>query len=121
MKKVIICLALAVACAPSKSKSSSKTPVAPGADGRIQISVTEKGFEPDRITVKQGQPTTLVFTRKTDETCAKDVVVHVDDQQKIEKALPLNTPVDVAVTFPKAGQLTYACGMDMVTGQIAVQ
>ena len=33
----------------------------------------------------------------------------------------MNQPVEVAVTFPKAGELTYACGMDMIHGTISVQ
>jgi plastocyanin domain-containing protein len=118
MKKSMVVLVLALAACSKPSPASQQTAAS---DGRIQIAVTEKGFEPDKISVKQGVPTTLVFTRKTDQTCAKDVVVHVDDQQQVERPLPLNTPVDVAVTFPKTGQLTYACGMNMVTGQIAVQ
>ena len=68
-----------------------------------------------------GKPVTLVFTRKTDKTCAKEVIVHIDDKQTIEKELPLNQPVEVAVTFPSSGDLTYACGMDMVKGSIHVQ
>ena len=64
---------------------------------------------------------TLVFRRKTDATCAKDVVVHVDETQKIEKALPLDQPVEIVATFPRPGALTYACGMDMVKGHIHVQ
>jgi plastocyanin domain-containing protein len=42
-------------------------------------------------------------------------------KEKIEKTLPLNTPVEVAATFAKAGKLAYACGMDMVHGSITVQ
>lgn len=37
---------------------------------RIEVSVTEKGFEPDQITVKKGEPLLLVFTRKTETAAA---------------------------------------------------
>ena len=43
------------------------------------------------------------------------------DGKKIEKSLPLDAPVEVAATFPKAGKLDYACGMDMIKGTIMVQ
>ena len=33
------------------------------------------------------------------------------------KDLPLNTPVEIAATFPTAGKLGYAC-MDMVRGTV---
>ena len=87
---------------------------------RVAINVTEDGFTPGDVHVPQGKPVTLVFERKTDATCAKEVVLEVGDQ-KIQKELPLNQPVEVAVTFPKAGKLTYACGMDMLKGVILIE
>ncbi len=87
---------------------------------RVEISVTERGFEPDNIAVAAGKPVTLVFLRKTDHTCAKEVVVTLDATTRIKKPLPLATPVEIVATFPKAGKLTYACGMDMISGTITV-
>ncbi len=45
----------------------------------------------------------------------------LDDGKKIERALPLDKPVEIAATFPKAGRLGYACSMDMAKGVIVVQ
>src|SRR5512142_3288988 len=36
---------------------------------RIDIKVTDAGFEPRQIKVKRRQPTTLAFTRTTERTC----------------------------------------------------
>lgn len=94
---------------------------APRQPRRIALAVTEKGFEPDRVVVKKGEPVVLVFTRKVERTCTKEVVIRIDDKQKIETKLPLNTPVELAVTFPKAGELSYACAMGMDKGVISVQ
>lgn len=88
---------------------------------RIEIVVTEKGFEPSRVQVAAAQPVTLVITRKTDRTCAKRVVVQLGDGKKIEQDLPLDKAVEVPVTFVKKGELRYACGMDMISGVILVQ
>lgn len=88
---------------------------------RFEIAVTRSGFEPGTITVPANTPVTLVFTRKTDQTCAKSVVVTVDDGKTIERELPLDTPVEIAATFPKAGTLGYACSMHMNKGTIVVQ
>lgn len=88
---------------------------------RIEISVTKRGFNPDSINVPAKKPVTLVFTRKTDQTCTKSVVVTMEDGKKIERQLPLDKPVEIAVTFPKAGKLGYACGMDMAKGIIVVE
>ncbi len=78
-------------------------------------------FEPDDVKVPAGKPVTLVFERMTDETCAKQVVLKMADGSKIERDLPLGKPVELAATFPAAGKLGYACGMDMIKGTITVQ
>ena len=77
-------------------------------------------LNPADVAVPAGKPVTLVFHRETDETCAKEVVLELDGK-KLEKELPLHEQVEIAATFPKAGKLTYACGMDMVHGTITVQ
>ena len=88
---------------------------------KFEISVTKKGFEPETVNVPANKPVTLVFTRKTQATCTKQIVLTMADGKKIERALPLDTAVAIDVTFPKAGKLGYACGMDMNKGVIVVQ
>ena len=88
---------------------------------RIDIFITRSGFEPGNIAVQANKPVTLVFTRKTDATCAKRVVLTLDDGKQLERDLPLDKPVELAVTFPRAGKLGYACSMDMVKGFVVVQ
>ena len=114
MTKLLVCIPLLfVAC--------KKDQAAPPSATRFEIAVTDKGFEPRDVTVPAGKPVTLVFDRKTDQTCATEIVVEAGDGTKIEKKLPLNTPVEIATTFPKAGKLGYACAMDMMKGTITVQ
>ena len=83
--------------------------------------MTTHGFDPDAINVPAKKPVTLVFTRKTDQTCTKSVVLTLGDGKKVERELPLDKPVEVAVTFPKAGKLGYTCSMNMTKGIIVVQ
>ena len=119
---VFASIALATACSKKDESSPTSTTSAKAADmSRIDIKVTDKGFEPADVAVPAGKPVTLVFERKTEQTCAKEVVLTMDDGKKVEKALPMNTPVEIATTFPKAGKLGYACGMDMIKGTITVQ
>jgi len=104
----------AVAC--SSAASAGNPPLAAG---EIAMSVTEAGFEPSSLTVKRGEPVRLVITRKTDATCAKDIVV---DEYAVHTPLPLNKPVRVTFTPTKSGTLRYGCAMDkMVSGVITVQ
>jgi plastocyanin domain-containing protein len=86
--------------------------------GRIAIRADDKGFTPSSVTVKKGAPATLVFTRTSDDTCAKDVVF---PELKIKKALPLNQPVDVDVPTADARTLSFTCGMGMFKAAVVVQ
>lgn len=112
-----LALLLPMALAGSALADAPATKVAP----RIEVSVTKRGFSPDTITVPANRPVTLVFTRKTDETCTKSVVLKLDGGKKIERELPLDKSVEIAMTFPKAGKLGYACSMDMAKGVIVVE
>lgn len=96
-------------------------PAAKESQNRIEIAVVEEGFEPTEVTVRQGEPMALVFTRKTENTCAKQVIVDLGDGTKVKKDLPLNQPVTIVATFREAGELGYSCGMNMETGIIEVQ
>ncbi len=85
---------------------------------RVSVEVTQEGFVPSEIPAKAGQAITLVVTRKTDLTCVKQIVFA---DLGVQKDLPLNQAVEVTVTPEKAGDLRFACGMDMVGGKLVVQ
>ncbi len=83
----------------------------------VAIAVTSAGFEPAQVNVKANQPVKLVVTRKTEQTCAKTIVIK---DFGIEKALPLDQPVEITFTPSKSGQIRYACAMNMVAGVVIV-
>jgi len=85
---------------------------------KIEMSVTEDGFVPDNVKVKKGEPLQLVITRKTDRTCATEIVIK---DYGINTKLPLNKPVTVSFTPTKTGNVRYACGMDMIAGVLVVE
>jgi plastocyanin domain-containing protein len=92
-----------------------------GSEGRmkeIQVAVTDKGFEPKEIRVKKGEDVTLVVTRRSDQTCATEIVVAGG---KVRAALPLNQPVRVALGTIDAGGVKFACGMGMLEGSVVVR
>lgn len=126
----LLAAALLVACSKGSDAKSTTAPApaptaaapaAPAGDGKIAVTVTEKGFEPDGIKVKKGTPYTFTFTRTTDATCAKEVVMQLGGGKSIDKKLPLNEAVSFEATFADAGDLKYACGMDMVIGTVHVE
>jgi hypothetical protein len=97
----------AVALVPTRGVSTSH-----------EISVTKEGFVPSTVNVAVGLPVELIFIRRTDETCAKEVVVAAANARK---ALPLNQPVVVQFTPSTAGTLAFVCGMDMLRGAVVVK
>ena len=85
---------------------------------RVDVTAGANGFQPNSVTVKQGEPTTLVFTRTTDETCATEVVF---PEIKLEKKLPLNQQVAVEVPVDQARTLGFQCGMAMFKSKVVIQ
>ena len=83
----------------------------------VTLYVTSKGFVPANVHVPAGKPVTLRVTRKTDKTCATELVMAAKD---IHQALPLNETVEITFTPDAPGELRYACGMDMIAGVITV-
>lgn len=83
----------------------------------VEIVVTEKGFEPGRVKVAKGEPLKLVVTRKTDATCAKEIIVAGEN---VRADLPLNEAVTIEFTPKRTGEIRYSCGMNMITGVLEV-
>lgn len=83
----------------------------------VELTVTEKGFEPSHVKVTNGEPLKLIVTRKTDNTCAKETVI---PDANLKAELPLNQPVTLSFTPRQSGEITYACGMNMITGVLEV-
>ena len=83
----------------------------------VEISVTEKGFEPPNLKVLSGVDTILKVTRKTDNTCATKILI---PSKKIKTALPLNKSVDIAIGKLEKGKIKFSCGMNMMGGVIEV-
>ena len=75
-------------------------------------------FEPAEVKVKQGEAIKLVVTRKTERTCATEIVMK---SEGVKAPLPLDKPVTVYLKPSKAGSIRYACGMDMVAGRLVVE
>ena len=84
----------------------------------VQLTVTKDGFVPSQVTVKAGKPVKLIVTRKTERTCATEIVMK---DFGVKEALPLEKPVTVNITPKKAGDYRYACGMDMIAGVLKVE
>jgi plastocyanin domain-containing protein len=99
--------------------SGAAQPPPPPLGNDVVMTVTDKGFEPQNVRVHKGQPVTLVITRKSDATCATEIVI---DEHGIKTPLPLNKAVTVRFTPKKTGELKYGCAMQkMIGGVITVE
>jgi plastocyanin domain-containing protein len=83
----------------------------------VEMAVTEEGFVPSMVKVKKGEKVRLMVTRKTDSTCAKEIVVK---DYGIRRPLPLDKAVTVELTPAKSGEIRYACAWDHVSGVLLV-
>jgi plastocyanin domain-containing protein len=83
-----------------------------------RVIVSEIGFEPSRIMLRAGVPARLTFVRTTDATCATEVAT---PSLNIKRELPLNKPITIELQPATAGEISFACGMNMFSGTLVVQ
>jgi plastocyanin len=83
----------------------------------VEVAVTEDGFVPSRVKALKGEKVRFLVTRKTDSTCAKEIVIA---EHHIDQKLPLGKTVTVEFTPAKSGEIRYACGMNHVAGVVFV-
>ena len=83
-----------------------------------KVAVTEKGYEPDKVTLRAGVPARLTVVRTTDKTCGTEIVFPA---LNIKRPLPLNEAVVIEFTPAKPGDIAFACGMNMLKGVIVIQ
>jgi plastocyanin domain-containing protein len=112
LRSALLAGVLAISC-----KQQAQKPAKSDGPQVKEVTVTQKGFEPDRIEVAPGQQVLLRITRKAQETCADAVDVQGDP---VRHMLPLDKAVDVKLTAPQSGEIAFACPMKMVQGAIAV-
>jgi hypothetical protein len=99
------------AAAPAPPPPAPAAKPAAATDGKVTVTVTEKGFEPDKIPAKVGKPLTMVITRKTDRTCAREILFA---GQEGKTDLPLDKPVEVTYTPKASGEIKFGCAMGMM-------
>jgi membrane fusion protein, heavy metal efflux system len=102
----------ATATATARPRHAGESPQA------VTITVSKEGFTPATVTLRAGAPARLTFIRRSEQTCATEIVVPT---LKITRPLPLDTPIDIDVTPEKAGTIDFVCGMGMLKGAIVVR
>ena len=89
-----------------------------GSGGVQEVKITVKGgYDPDVIVIKQGQPVRLDFYRDETASCSDRVVF---GDFGIARDLPAFKTTSIEFTPDKAGEFTFACGMNMMRGKLIV-
>jgi plastocyanin domain-containing protein len=123
MRALLLAVIVLAACSKKEAEPpKAKTPpatvttgtVAPDGVRTVPIQAGMEGYVPDTIPGKPGEKLKLVFTRTVEGECLREL--KTPEGKVIE--LPMNKPVEVAITVPATGELTFACGMDMFQGKI---
>ncbi len=87
-------------------------------DGVQEVKVTVKGgYSPDHIEVQAGVPVRLLFDRQEAGDCTSKVVM---SDFRINQSLPADTVTAVEFTPTEAGDYGFACGMNMIHGNVRV-
>ncbi len=81
------------------------------------VTVSDTSFDPSRLTLRVGVPARVTFTRTSEKSCATSVVF---GSLNIRKDLPLNQPVTIEFTPSRAGEIAFACGMNMLRGTLVI-
>jgi plastocyanin domain-containing protein len=107
-----LCLFALPSCSKSEGPSKANVTIAPPPPGvqQVKVIVDATGFQPSEVRLEKGTPASVVFVRTTESTCAKDVVF---PELKLERRLPLDTPVAIDIPTGDARTLVFQCGMGM--------
>jgi plastocyanin domain-containing protein len=123
-RRTSIGMALALLLVGASSCNQAPGPAPTGTatteDGvqHVAIRVTDKGFEPKEVRLKQGSRGVLDFTRETDSECLESVLM---PWAKEPVKLPKGQKVAVEIPdMSKAGEFNYSCWMNMVFGHVVI-
>jgi plastocyanin domain-containing protein len=108
----------AVEPAPTESAAPAEATMSDGVQV-VDVAVGKMGYEPARIALQAGIPARLVFTRTVVSACAEEIMVPAFGVEPTD--LPLNEPVAIEFTPDESGEFAFACGMDMMRGQLVVR
>lgn len=111
----VVTVPFVVNVAGGNQKAEVKTTNIP--EGAIKVTLSGDGYEPSSIPVKKGQPVKLAFYRADANNCGGEVVFA---KRNIKKKLPVGEIVLVEFTPTEAGEIAFACGMNMYKGKVVV-
>lgn len=80
--------------------------------------VVNGGYTPSIVVLKQGVPASVVFDRKDPSGCFNEVMF---PDFGIHETLPVNEKLAIDIDTSRAGEYSYACGMNMFHGKVVIK
>ncbi|HEX5751017.1 MAG TPA: cupredoxin domain-containing protein [Archangium sp.] len=108
----LLALSPAVGVLPPMNAHAGEAPT----PREVQVRV-ERGYNPARIEVREGERVRLTFLRTEYTPCTKEVVFPT---LGIREELPPHQPVTVELPPQKVGEVEFHCGMKMSRGKVVV-
>jgi plastocyanin domain-containing protein len=112
MFSALLALLAVGSTAPSTASNDETEP------RKIEITVTDEGYQPSRIELAAGEPVRLAFRNEADMACA--ATVHSEDLGIPTTQLPKGETTVIEVKPETSGEFTFACGMGMIKGTVVV-
>lgn len=80
--------------------------------------VVKGGYSPETVVLKKGVPATINFDLKDSTACLSHVVF---DKLGVDRDLTKQPVTKIDVPTDKAGDINFACGMNMFHGKVVVK
>lgn len=80
--------------------------------------VVKGGYSPQTVVLKKGVPAKIKFDMQDSTACLSHVVF---DSLGVNKDLTKQRYTEVEIPTDKAGEINFACGMDMFHGKVVVK
>lgn len=98
--------------------SASAASAEQGNDAQSATVVVKGGYSPETLVLKKGVPAKVNFDMQDHTACLSHVVF---SSLGIDKDLTKQKVTTVEIPTDKAGEIDYACGMDMFHGKVVVK
>lgn len=100
-----------------KHATSSET-AQEAANHQTATVVVKGGYSPETVVLKKGVPATINFDMKDSTACLSHVVF---DQLGVDEDLTKQPITKINIPTDKAGDINFACGMNMFHGKVVVK
>lgn len=86
----------------------------------VTIEAGRRGFVPAEMRARVNDVVRLVFTRTNSDHCLEKVILHVENDRRIEREMPMHHAVVVTLRLDQPGEVGITCAGDGHTAVLIV-